>query len=99
MGFLSGHESYTLSEDRIVEEHIHNIIKRITEVLITEIKPAAVVLSGSLGRGEASAYQKDGQLNLISDFEIGCVASNSGRIASIPQSFVKIMENTYWNGS
>lgn len=76
MGYLSGHEPYTLSEDRIVEEHIHNIVKGITEVLITEVKPTAVVLSGSLSRGEATAYQKDGHINLISDFEIGCVDSN-----------------------
>ena len=52
MGFLSGLEPYTLSRDRIVEEHIHNIITGITEVLKKEIKPVAVVLSGSLGRGD-----------------------------------------------
>lgn len=73
MEHLSGHEPYTMLRDSIVEEHIHNIVERITKRLVEEIRPKVVVLSGSLARGEATAYRKDGCINMISDFEIGCV--------------------------
>lgn len=76
MEFQCGNDPYTLLGDKIVEEHIHNIVKCITEHLAEEIKPEAIVLSGSLGRGEATAYQKNGQVNLISDLEIGCIDKN-----------------------
>lgn len=76
MGLPSGHKSYTLSDDMDVEEHLHRIVCGLRDRLIEEIHPLAIVLSGSLGRGEGTAYQSNGQVIIVSDFEVGCVDSN-----------------------
>jgi len=72
----SGRRQYTLKGDEIVETHINKIVNGIVEHLICEFSPVSVFLSGSLAKGEMSAYSANGKVKYWSDFEIGVVTKN-----------------------
>ena len=67
---------YTYIGDPETEELIEEKLKIIKGEILKVIKPDLILLSGSLGRGEGTAKIKNGEREILSDFEIYVVAKN-----------------------
>jgi len=71
-----GNKRYTVSGDDAIERHIDRIVNGVVQSLTSIIKPVSVFLSGSLAKGEITAYRVEDRIEIISDFEIGIVDWN-----------------------
>jgi hypothetical protein len=58
--------------DRIIDDHLSIIM----ESTLKYIRPLAILLAGSFGRGEGSIYMNEGEPNFISDYEVCLISSN-----------------------
>lgn len=55
--------------DRMIQAHLDQVVDAIT----ARTAPRAIILYGSVARGEASVMVEDGQLTMLSDYEISVV--------------------------
>ena len=78
-----GNKRYTLLGDAAVEKHIVDIVNGVVQRLVSRIKPVSVFLSGSLAKGEVTAFRTEGKIEIVSDFEIGVVDWNWTKKARI----------------
>lgn len=78
-----GNKRYTLLGDVAVEKHIGEIVKGVVASLRATVKPISIFLSGSLAKGEITAFMVDNKIEIISDFEIGVVDWNWTKKAQI----------------
>ncbi len=67
------HVFYTLTGDPEIEAGIQRLIEQITSAVVKELTPAAVVLHGSLARGEAGAYKTGNQVHVVNDVDLVAV--------------------------
>ncbi len=72
---------YTLDQNREVESTIESHLTEIRDVLLAELSvrrscPQAILLSGSFGRGEGSAWYQDGTVHIASDYEINVICDS-----------------------
>jgi hypothetical protein len=79
MASLSGINNFTFKKEEKVEQHIYGLLSKVVDMIIADINPESIVLSGSFGRGEGTAYLENGRVVIDSDFEIGCVCKDYSR--------------------
>ena len=71
-----GNKRYTLSGDNAIEKHIGEIVNGVVGSLCATVKPVSIFLSGSLAKGEITAFRTESKIEIVSDFEIGVVDWN-----------------------
>ena len=57
-------------ENPKVNDEVVKIVKTLKEEIIFNFHPKSIILSGSFGRGEATAFEENGKLKFLSDCEI-----------------------------
>ena len=65
---------YTNLENPLIDDKIDEILNSLVNQIVGVFHPESIILSGSFGRGEGSVLHQDGDLNIISDFEIGVIS-------------------------
>lgn len=65
---------YTNLENPLIDDKIDEILNSLVNQIVGVFHPESIILSGSFGRGEGSVLHQDGNLNIISDFEIGVIS-------------------------
>jgi hypothetical protein len=61
---------YTVAPDSETEQAVQNLVQRVRTLVVHELAPASLLLSGSFGRGEGGAYVVDGTLHTTSDLDL-----------------------------
>ena len=64
---------YTDLNDPLVEHTVATHMKKIVSAICSRMDPVSIILRGSFGRGEGSILIQDGQLRILSDYEIDVV--------------------------
>ncbi|NLT41872.1 MAG: hypothetical protein GXX93_04295 [Anaerolineae bacterium] len=72
---------YTLDHNHEIDSTIERHLIEIRDVLLAELsaqgcRPQAILLSGSFGRGEGSAWYQEGAVHIASDYEINVVCDS-----------------------
>lgn len=65
---------YTILEDPSIDNKIDEILNLLVNQIVGVFQPESVILSGSFGRGEGTVLCQNGDVNIISDFEIGVIS-------------------------
>ena len=61
---------YTVAPDSETEQAVQDLVHQVRRLVVQELDPAALLLSGSFGRGEGGAYAVDGALRTTSDLDL-----------------------------
>jgi hypothetical protein len=69
---------FTITGNPQVETAIAQWLAGIVAAVVADLRPAAVLVSGSFGRGEAGAYVSHGRLHLTSDLDLTVVYRGPG---------------------
>jgi hypothetical protein len=64
---------YTLGRDPELENGVRRLVEDVLAAVVQELTPSAVVLHGSLGRGEGIAYRVRDDVHLASDIDLVAV--------------------------
>lgn len=72
---------YTAAADPEIEADIRSLLEQITSAVVAELQPAAVLVRGSLGRGEGGAFRAGRETQLTTDVDL--VAVTAGRNAMV----------------
>jgi len=64
---------YTLARDPEIEDGVRRLVQDVLTAVVQELTPSAVVLHGSLGRGEGLAYRLRDDVHLASDIDLVAV--------------------------
>jgi len=67
---------FTADNDPLIEETVDSHMNRIVAEITSRMKPEAVILRGSFGRGEGTVYAEKGRLRFFSDYEIDVATYN-----------------------
>jgi hypothetical protein len=61
---------YTIAPDSETEHAVQDLVRQVCTLVVQELDPEALLLSGSFGRGEGGAYVVDGALHTTSDLDL-----------------------------
>lgn len=61
---------FTACEDPRVDQRIESHMERIVAAITASMRPLAIVLRGSFGRGEGSVILEEGTVRFLSDYEV-----------------------------
>lgn len=61
---------YTVAPDSETEQAVQDLVHQVRTLVVHELDPAALLISGSFGRGEGGAYVVDGALHTTSDLDL-----------------------------
>src|SRR5215510_3357204 len=64
---------YTAAADPEIESDIRTLLEQITSSVVADLQPAAILVRGSLGRGEGAAFRADRETQVTSDVELVAV--------------------------
>jgi predicted nucleotidyltransferase len=64
---------YTLARDPEIEDGVRRLVEDVLTAVVQELTPSAVLLHGSLGRGEGFAYRVGDDVHLASDIDLVAV--------------------------
>ncbi len=68
-----GSKQFTYQGQPEVEEHVRCALRQISSEILERMRPLAIFVYGSVGRGEGTLYFQKGRIAMASDFEIGIV--------------------------
>src|SRR5512143_2112543 len=69
---------YTAAADPEIESDIRSLLEQISSAVTAELQPAAILVRGSLGRGEGAAIRVGGETRLTTDVELMAVLAGRG---------------------
>lgn len=69
---------YTAAADPEIESDIRALLEQIASAVVAELQPAAVLVRGSLGRGEGGAFRADRETVVTTDVELVAVLTGRG---------------------
>jgi hypothetical protein len=69
---------YTAAADPEIESDIRALLEQITSAVVADLQPAAILVRGSLGRGEGAAFRADRETQVTSDVELVTVLTGRG---------------------
>ncbi|HKE89599.1 MAG TPA: hypothetical protein VKB45_04620 [Gemmatimonadales bacterium] len=69
---------YTAAADPEIESDIRTLLEQITSSVVADLQPAAILVRGSLGRGEGAAFRADRETQVTSDVELVAVLTGRG---------------------
>lgn len=69
---------YTAAADPEIESDIRSLLDQIVSAVVAELQPAAVIVRGSLGRGEGAAIRGGRETQVTTDVELVAVLAGRG---------------------
>jgi hypothetical protein len=69
---------YTAAADPEIESDIRALLEQIASAVVAELQPAAVLVRGSLGRGEGGAFRADRETQVTTDVDLVAVLTGRG---------------------
>jgi hypothetical protein len=69
---------YTAAADPEIESDIRALLEQISSAVVADLQPAAILVRGSLGRGEGAAFRADRETQVTSDVELVIVLTGRG---------------------
>lgn len=69
---------YTAAADPEIESDIRSLLEQISSAVTAELQPAAILVRGSLGRGEGAAIRVGGETRVTTDIELMAVYAGRG---------------------